>query len=160
MVALKNSFIFMFYMLPMVFLSSVAKAGGEEQESEGLVEKLRKGKITLTANVKDCDADIEQYCPGLPPNSQKALMCMMAYEDKLSEECKLGIMEAAMSIKMGTAAIDYSVRACEEDADKYCLEVQPGEGRLVSCIKEHEAEVSEACVTALKETGFWNIGAQ
>ena len=85
---------------------------------------------------------------------------MMAYEDKLSESCKLGIAEAAMSIKMSKAAIDYSVRACEEDADKYCLEVKPGEGRLVSCIKEHEAEVSEACITALKETGLWNIGAQ
>ena len=69
-------------------------------------------------------------------------------------------MEAAMSIKMGAAAIDYSVRACEEDADKYCLEVQPGEGRLVSCIKEHEAEVSVACITALKETGLWNIDAR
>jgi hypothetical protein len=79
---------------------------------------------------------------------------MMAYEDMLSESCKLGLAEAAMSIKMSAAAIDYSVRACEEDADKYCLGVAPGEGRLVNCIKEHEAEVSEACVTALKETGL------
>lgn len=146
--------------LTMMFVSNGSQAGGEEQEGEGLAEKLRKGKITLTVNVKGCDADIEQYCPGLPPSSQKSFMCMMAYEDKLSEECKLGIMEAAMSIKMGGAAIDYSVRACEEDADKYCLEVQPGEGRLVSCIKEHEAEVSVACITALKETGLWNIDAR
>ena len=141
-------------------MSSTAQAGGEEQEGEGLVEKLRKGEITLTADVKGCDADIEQYCPGLPRNSQKAFMCMMAYEDSLSKSCKLGIAEAAMSIKMSKAAIDYSVRACEEDADKYCLEVKPGEGRLVGCIKEHETEVSEACVTALKETGLWNISAQ
>ena len=146
--------------LTMLLMTSTVQAGGEEeQEGEGLVEKLRKGKITVTADVKGCDADIEQYCPGLPRNSQKAFMCMMAYEDKLSESCKLGIAEAAMSIKMSKAAIDYSVRACEEDADKHCLNVEPGEGRLVNCIKEHEAEVSEACVTALKETGLWNMGA-
>ncbi len=146
--------------LTMMFVSNGSQAGGEEQEGEGLVEKLRKGKITLTANVKGCDADIEQYCPGLPPNSQKALMCMMAYEDKLSEECKLGIMEAAMAIKMSAVAINYSIMACEEDADKFCLDVQPGEGRIVRCIKEHEAEVSEACITSLKETGLWNIDAK
>lgn len=148
------------FILAMMLMSSAAQAGGEEQDGEGLVEKLRKGKITLTADVKGCDADIEQYCPGLPRNSQKAFMCMMAYEDKLSESCKLGIAEAAMSIKMSKAAIDYSVRVCEEDADKYCLDVEPGEGRLINCIKEHEAEVSEPCVTALKETGLWNIDAQ
>lgn len=148
--------------LAMMFISNSAQAGGEDEGNggEGLVDKLSKGEITIHADVKGCDEDAAQYCPDLPLNSQKGFMCMMAYEHKLSEKCKLGIMEAAMSIKMGAAAINYSVRTCEEDADKYCLDVQPGEGRLVSCIKEHEAEVSEACITALKETGFWNIDAK
>ncbi len=148
------------FILAMMLMSSAAQAGGEEQEGETLKVKLSKAGIRLNADVKGCDADIEQYCSGLPRNSQKVFMCMMAYEDSLSESCRLGIVEAAMSIRMGAAAIDYSVRACEEDADKHCLDVQPGEGRLVNCIKEHEAEVSEACVTALKETGLWNIGAK
>ena len=146
--------------LAMIFVSNSARAGGEDNEDEGLVDKLSKGKITIHADVKGCDEDAAQYCPDLPLNSQKGFMCMMAYEHKLSEKCKLGIMEAAMSLKMGAAAINYSVRACEEDADKYCLDVQPGEGRMVRCIKEHEAEASEACITALKETGFWNIDAK
>ena len=47
----------------------------------------------------------------------------------------------------------------ESDADKFCLDLQPGEGRIVHCIKEHEAEVSETCLTALKETGLWYIDA-
>ena len=55
-----------------------------------------------------------------------------------------------MTLLVSTAAIDYSIRVYEEDADKFCLEVQPGKGSLVSCIKEHEAEVSEACITALR----------
>ena len=148
------------FILAMMLMSNAAHAGGEEQEGETLKVKLSKAGIKLNADVKGCDADIEQYCPGLPRNSQKAFMCMMAYEDSLSESCKLGIAEAAMSIQMGAAAIDYSVRACEEDADKHCLNVAPGEGRLVNCIKEHEAEVSMECVTALKETGLWNVGAK
>ncbi len=145
--------------LAMMFISNSAQAGGEDEGNggEGLVDKLSKGKITIHADVKGCDEDAAQHCPDLPLNSQKGFMCMMAYEHKLSEKCKLGIMEAAMSIRMGAAAINYSVRACEADADKFCLDVQPGEGRLVSCIKEHETEVSEACIIALKETGLWNV---
>jgi hypothetical protein len=52
----------------------------------------------------------------------------------------------------------YSIGACEADADKHCLDVQPGEGRIVSCIKANESKVSKECITALKETGLWEIG--
>jgi len=143
--------------LTMMFVSNGAQAGGEEQEGDGLVDKLSKGKITIHTDVKGCDEDAAQYCPDLPLNSQKSFMCMMAYEHKLSDECKLGIAEAALAIKMSAAAINYSVKACEADADKFCLDVQPGEGRMIRCIKEHEAEVSEACIISLKETGLWNV---
>lgn len=138
-----------------IFMSNIALAEGGK-----LKDKLSKGTVVLTANLKGCDADAKKLCPGLDSNSQKAFMCMMAYEDKLSEACKLGIMEAAMSIKMGAAAIDYSVQSCEADADKYCLDVKPGDGRLVGCIKKNESKVSKACVTALKETGLWKMGSK
>ena len=145
--------------LTMIFVSNGAQAGGEEHEGEGLVDKLSKGKMTIHVDVKGCDEDAAQYCPDLPLNSQKSFMCMMAYEHKLADECKLGIAEAALAIRMSAAAINYSVRSCEADADKFCLDLQPGEGRIVHCIKEHEAEVSETCLTALKETGLWYIDA-
>ena len=145
--------------LTMIFVSNGVQAGGEEHEGEGLIDKLSKGKMTIHVDVKSCDEDAAQYCPGLPLNSEKSFMCMMAYEHKLSDECKLGIAEAALAIRMSAAAINYSVRSCEADADKFCLDLQPGEGRIVHCIKEHEAEVSEACLTALKETGLWDIDA-
>ena len=144
----------------LLFVTSYFISNPSLAEGEKLKDKLSKGTMHISADIKGCDADAKQYCPGLDPNSQKAFMCMMAYEDKLSESCRRGILEAAMAIKMGAAAIDYSVQACEADADKYCLDVQPGEGRLVRCIKKNESKVSKACVTALKETGLWNIGNQ
>lgn len=129
-------------------------------EGQKLREKLSQGTITVTADVKGCDEDAKNFCPGLEPGSQNAFMCMLAYEDKLSATCKLGIMEAAMSVKMGLAAIEYSVKACEQDADRFCLAVKPGEGRIVRCLRENEAKISQSCVTALKETGLWDIGSQ
>ena len=142
-------------MLSAMFISNVAMAEGKK-----LKEKLSGESIVITADVKGCDDDAKKFCPGLDPNSQKAFMCMMAYEDKLSDACKLGIQEAAMAVKMGAMAIDYSIKACEADADKYCLDVKPGEGRLISCLKKNESKVSKPCVNALKESGLWDMGGK
>ena len=141
--------------LSSMFISNVTMAEGKK-----LKEKLSGESIVITADVKGCDDDAKKFCPGLDPNSQKAFMCMMAYEDKLSDACKLGIHEAAMAVKMGAMAIDYSIKACEADADKYCLDVKPGEGRLISCLKKNESKVSKPCVTALKETGLWDMSGK
>jgi len=84
----------------------------------------------------------------------------MAYEDHLSNSCALGIVEAAMTLEAGMVAIEHSIKACEADADKFCLEVQPGNGRIVQCLVKNEASLAEQCVTALKETGMWEIGVQ
>jgi len=139
--------------LATVFVSSPVMAEGKK-----LADKLAGGTITLSAEVKTCDADTKKFCPGIPVNSQKSFMCLMAYEDKISKECKLGIAEAAMALKNGMMAIDYSIKSCEADADKHCLDVQPGNGRIVSCLKKNESKLNKKCISALKETGFWNMG--
>ena len=109
--------------------------------------------VAVNIEVKSCDADAAILCPGLPLNSQKVFMCLMAYEDNLSVECELGIVETALNIEMGMLAIDYSIKACEADADKYCLDVEAGEGRIVSCLRKNESKLDEKCSSALKETG-------
>ena len=129
-----------------------------EQTSKPLAEKLQEGHIIINSSVIGCDEDIKQHCDGLGNNSEKVFMCLAAYEEHLSTDCKLGILEAAVSVRMGAAALNYSIVSCEADADKHCLDVQPGEGRMVSCIKANESNVSKECVTALKETGLWELG--
>lgn len=141
-------------MLALLF-SSFANA---EQVGKPLAEKLQEGEIVITSSVQGCDEDIKQHCDGLGDNTDKVFMCLAAYEEHLSAGCKQGILEAALSIKMGAAALDYSISACEVDADKHCLDVQPGEGRLISCIRANEAKVSKECIAALKETGLWELG--
>jgi hypothetical protein len=135
-----------------------ASSAYAEQAGKPLAEKLQQGNIVITSSVSGCEEDIKQHCDGLGDNPDKVFMCLAAYEEHLSTACKQGILEAALSIKMGAAALSYSISACEEDADKHCLDVQPGEGRIVSCIKANEPKVSKECITALKETGLWELG--
>jgi hypothetical protein len=143
--------------MPLALVLLFSLPSHAEQGGKPLVEKLQ-GNIVITSSVRGCDEDIKQHCDGLGNNTDKVFMCLAAYEEHLNVECKQGILEAAMSVKLGAAALDYSISACEADADKHCLDVQPGEGRIVSCIKANESKVSTECITALKETGLWELG--
>jgi hypothetical protein len=34
---------------------------------------------------------------------------------------------------------------CQEDAERLCKGVEPGQGRILQCLKQHEADLSPAC---------------
>lgn len=141
--------------LSTVFVSTAALAEGEK-----LADKLANTVVTVDVEIPSCDADAAKLCPGLPLNSQKSFMCLMAYEDNLSIDCKMGIVEAAIALEAGMMAIEYSIKACEADADKFCAEVEPGEGRIIACLKKNEKKLAENCTSVLKETGLWDMGSE
>jgi hypothetical protein len=138
-----------------LLFSAAATAAGEK-----LADKLSNSTLIVNIKVSGCQADTALLCPGLKPNSRKSFMCLMAYEDNLSNSCALGLVEAAMTLEAGMMAIDHSIKACEADADKFCLDVQPGNGRIVECLVQNESNLASQCVTALKETGMWNMGVK
>ena len=143
-----------------LILATMLISGTAMAESKKLADKLSNSVLAVNIEVKSCDADAAILCPGLPLNSQKSFMCLSAYEDNLSLNCKIGIVEAAIALEMGMLAIDYSIKACEADADKFCESVEPGEGRILSCLRKNESKLAKECTSALKETGLWDLGAK
>jgi len=124
------------------------------QEGKPPIEMSPDDNSLITSSMRGCDMDIRAHCPGPDQNATKRFMCLMAYEDQLSPACRKGVLETAMTIKAGSEAIDYSLSACETDVDAYCRDVQPGEGRVIGCIKANESSISKACMAALKDTGL------
>lgn len=56
----------------------------------------------------------------------------------------------ASMLLAGTAlAASAADSPCRDDARKFCASVQPGGGRAVACLKEHEVDLSPACKAAL-----------
>jgi len=143
-----------------LILATMFISGAAMAEAQKLADKLSNSTIAVNIEINSCNADAAIFCPGLPLNSQKSFMCLMAYEDNLSIACELGIVEAAIALEMGMIAIDYSIKACEADADKYCADVEAGEGRIVGCLRENEANLAKECTAALKQTGLWDLGAK
>ena len=41
--------------------------------------------------------------------------------------------------------------ACADDLAKYCKDVQPGQGRIIKCMEEHENNLSSGCKANLAE---------
>jgi hypothetical protein len=39
---------------------------------------------------------------------------------------------------------------CQADLEKFCKDVQPGEGRILACMKSHETDVSPKCAKHMK----------
>jgi hypothetical protein len=104
-------------------------------------DRLSNSTLIVDIRVSGCEVDTSLLCPGLKPNSRKSFMCLMAYEDNLSNSCALGIVEAAMTLEAGMMAIDHSIKACEADAGKFCLDVQSGNGRIVQCLVKNESSL-------------------
>ena len=40
---------------------------------------------------------------------------------------------------------------CADDIEKYCKEIKPGGGRIMNCLKAHEAELSASCRGKIRE---------
>jgi hypothetical protein len=51
----------------------------------------------------------------------------------------------------GKVGKDKAFAACKADLDKFCKDVKPGGGRLMNCLKEHEAGLSADCKAAREE---------
>jgi len=44
-----------------------------------------------------------------------------------------------------SCAFAEEARVCQDDLTRFCKEVRPGGGRILACLKSHEAELDPAC---------------
>jgi len=69
----------------------------------------------------------------------------------------VSIAFAMLAAALATGALAQEGKArkgegpCAEDAKKFCGNERPGGGRIAKCMKSHEAELSPACQSAMKE---------
>jgi hypothetical protein len=65
--------------------------------------------------------------------------------------CRCGVAVALMlRLASADAMAQNALRqACTTDIKAFCGEIQPGEGRLRSCVREHFVQLSEPCKQAL-----------
>mgnify|MGYP001614479854 CR=1 FL=1 len=92
----------------------------------------------LMAQEEACKADVEKLCKDVEPGDGRLVKCLKEHEAELSAPCKA----AGEEMRDGREAMK---EACKADFDAFCKGIEPREGRLIKCMKENEAKVSEKC---------------
>jgi hypothetical protein len=90
-----------------------------------------------------CAAEVQKFCKDVEPGAGRIRACLQSHEAELSKACQAHLKRppAARMGRPGQAPM----RACAPDIQKLCKGVQPGGGRIVQCLREHESELSQAC---------------
>ena len=90
-----------------------------------------------------CADDIDKFCKGIRPGGGRLLNCLKSHETDLTESCRGKISELQGIVKSAE-------EACSGDISQFCREIQPGEGRILKCLREHDKELSTACSAKLE----------
>ena len=98
-----------------------------------------------------CKKEIDTYCKMVTPGEGRILACLYAHSEKLSNRCEYALYDAAAQLERAVAALTYIANECDDDLEKFCYLVQPGEGRLFQCLEKNKKKVSDRCKSALKD---------
>lgn len=110
--------------------------------AQGSMEK----KLDSAYKQGPCSNDLKKYCARVKPGEGRVAKCMADNFRKLEPACQAKV-QAALD-KLGSMA-----KACKADADKFCKGIRPGEGRILSCLKGRESDLSSACAAEFKRAG-------
>jgi hypothetical protein len=129
----------------------VAIPGGSAlAQQKGPAEAVAQELIDTVVN--GCKQELKTYCMNVTPGEGRGLACLYAYSDKLSAQCEYALYDAAAQLERAVQTLSYLANECGDDLDKYCANIQPGQGRLLDCLGKNDAKVSKRCKQALKDT--------
>ncbi len=138
-------------LMVLLFVVGTALAEKAMVPAEKAMEQAGKEIVQTVAD--GCKKEIETYCKNVTPGEGRVLACLYAHEDKLSGRCDYALYDAAAQLERAINALSYVANECDEDLDKFCADIAPGEGRLAECLKKNEAKVSGRCKQAFRDVG-------
>lgn len=98
-------------------------------------------------NTAPCRSDVESFCRQAQGDPKAATDCLLDHQQEISDACydklKQQLSRSGGETKSATG------RACRQDAETLCKGIQPGGGRIVNCLLDHQKELSDACYDQL-----------
>jgi len=93
-----------------------------------------------------CQPDMEKFCQGIQPGGGRIMRCMRQHEGELSSACREILVRKMKHEKLGPPM-------CSSDAEKFCKGIDPQDGGLIRCLKEHAQDLSPDCKKICGNTG-------
>ncbi|HEY6106812.1 MAG TPA: cysteine rich repeat-containing protein [Anaeromyxobacteraceae bacterium] len=85
-----------------------------------------------------CVADAQRLCQGIVPGGGRIHACLKSNADRLSPACQQNLKDAQQRARE-------IHEKCQGDVWQLCQGIRPGQGRILACLKSHEAELSPPC---------------
>jgi len=85
-----------------------------------------------------CSDEAKRLCGAVKPGQGRMYRCLEQKEAEVSAPCKEHLQQRRAEFREAQGA-------CKQDIEKFCREIRPGQGRVASCLKSHEAELSPPC---------------
>ena len=124
--------------LMMVFLLFAASSNVFAQD---LIADIQQG----------CNTEIKQYCSQVTLGEGRLLACFYAHEDKLSNQCIGVLYDAAEVLADAIGTLEDIAEDCGADIEKFCADVEFGDGRIAQCLQANAASLNEDCSEELAE---------
>jgi len=85
-----------------------------------------------------CPQEVRKLCPDLRPGTAEFRECFEQHKGDLSPECQERLAQ-------GQERFAKMQAACETEIQTHCSEGVDGGGRLLQCLRQHSAELSDGC---------------
>ena len=89
-----------------------------------------------------CAPDVQLLCADVTPGSARVVTCLRQNEPKLSAACREKIQADAQKARR---LIEEFGRSCRADVEQFCAGVDPGGGRIIGCLDQHQVDLSSSC---------------
>jgi len=97
-----------------------------------------------------CHADVVRLCASSMGQPGAVQGCLQEHLSELSEACRQQVEARGAQAKGVGAQVRQS---CADELGRFCPDVTKGSGGMMRCLRQHEAELGEACRTALPPRG-------
>ena len=110
------------------------------QLSSACVRNIQEVQRRAAEFSADCGGDVYQFCPSVPRGQGRILQCLAVHVGRreLSTNCEDAVVTAIEKLQEFTDA-------CSNDAAALCQGVQPGQGRLLVCLRAYSDRLSSRC---------------
>jgi len=98
----------------------------------------------VAAAQQPCAEDAKKFCSDVRPGGGRVVQCLNKHDAELAPACREQLAAAKARVKE-------FVQACKADSEKYCKSVEVGSGRVLRCLKSHEADLSAECKAQLEQ---------
>ena len=90
-----------------------------------------------------CAGDVKNFCSDVRPGDGRMYRCLTDHKARLSRGCQDRMNRSAERLQSLASA-------CQSDIEKYCKGASRGNGRVLACLKERQADLERACTAELR----------